>query len=212
MSDEGNPYDAPGEDDVFVAPPTERDEFDDVREPPKWPKVVGIISIVWGTLSMLCTGGGTAMSALSGRLIQSSGISGPLPPMLTSPPVTVYISAALSLALSLFLIVAGAVTASRKPTGRTLHLVYAVVALLVAVWATSLQLGIQNDLAEWLRQHPDSDYTKMTQTGATAIGTAIGIAFGLVIGFTWPIFTLIWFGAVKTKPEQMTGGVAAPAA
>lgn len=35
----------------------------------------------------------------------------------------------------------------------------------------------------------------------------VGLAIGLFIGLAWPVFCLIWFGFVKTKPEQMTGGV-----
>ena len=212
MSEQDNPYSEPNEDDVFVAGPSEPSDFDDLAAPPRWPKVIGIISIVWGALGIVCTGGGTAMSALSGRLVQSAGLKGPLPPMVTNPSMMIYVAGALSVMLAAYLIVCGSFTAARKPVGRKLHLIYCVLAILIAAWGISLQIQNQNELAEWVRQHPDAQFSQTQKSGFAAIGRLVGILFGVIVSFAWPVFLLVWFGMVKKKPEQMTGGVAPPAA
>lgn len=210
MAQEKDPYAAGEPDDVFVAPPTSPDDIDDdFAEPPGWPKPVGIISIIWGSLGVVCTGGGTAMQTLSSSMLSGS-IEGPLPPMVTNPPIVIYVSGAMAALWGVFLIVCGAVTVNRKPVGRTMHLVYSVVAIVLITWGLYIGFQMQAEMAQWIKDNPDTQYAQMQGTGA-AIGMTIGIAVSFV-RYIWPVFCLIWFGLIKTKPEQMTGGVESPAA
>ena len=212
MADPNNPYETTNDaDDIFLAPPTDRDEDIELADPPKWPKVVGIISIILGTLGVICTGGGTAMAGLSAKMIQSSGMQGPFPPAITNPPMIVYISGALSVLLSIYLIVTGVITANRKPIGRIMHVIYAILAIIIITVALKYTFDQQAVMAQWVKDHPDAPFAK-TQSGA---GGSIGLVIGIFMSFLryiWPTFCLIWFGLIKTKAKHMTGAGLAPAA
>lgn len=215
MAHDENPYEsARRDDDVFVAPPTDRGEFvDDFVEPAKWPKVYGIISIVWGALGLLCGGLGAAWMGFGPRMMQSAAANsaGGFPPALTTVnPATLAITVVSTL-WAVLLITAGSMCVARKPAARPAHLVWAVGAIVLTAIGTKMNLDIQADIAQWVRDNPNADFSK-AQAGAGSLGNMIGLAVGLFFGLVWPIFSLIWFGIVKTKPEEFTRGVVESAA
>lgn len=170
------------------------DSFDDTN--PKWPKVIGIISIVWGCVGLLCGGCG---------LISAAGFMPKQPGMETMPtggtPLS-YASLVLGFLVSVILISAGIVTLARKPAGKALHLVYAVLWFITIVLTIIAQLEVMEQMEQWMRDNADSDAVKaMSQFPMVAMQKG-GLAIGIVIGAIYPIFCIIWFGIVKRKASM----------
>jgi len=197
-------------DDVFVA---EADEFEDDldAELPRWPKVVGVISIVWGSIGVICNGLGAVSALFSGSMMQGMAdqMEGGMPPVLLDPPLVNMIAAVLGLLLSIFLIIAGVLTVLRKAEGRMAHLIYAPVHIVLMIWGVMLQLNQQAAVADWVAANPDSDFAQ-SQQAAGGAGPMVGMAIMFVmiaIFLIWPVFNLVWFGVIKKSHEDMTGGV-----
>ncbi|MCB9837924.1 MAG: hypothetical protein H6813_01165 [Phycisphaeraceae bacterium] len=190
-------------DDVFIA---EADEFDDDldAELPKWPKVVGIISIVWGSIGVICNGLGVASSFLSPMMAGSAG-EGQMPPSVTDPPMTVILASVFGVLLSIFLVVAGVMTVLRRYAGRSMHLIYAPLHLISIVVGVMMQLEIQSQNAQWAKDNPDTIFAQQQQVGGIVGLVMLGIF--TVIFLIWPVFCLVWFGLKKKTHQDMTGGV-----
>lgn len=182
-----------------VAPPTDEQVLDEAQfgDLVSWPKVVGIVSIVWGSLGLLggvC--GGISILFLP-TFMGAQYDANNLPPTMVFGPVKLGMLLG-GLILTAFLLFAGIATLRRLEFGRTAHLVYAWASLpLIAInlwqqWAdvTALEL--------WIRENPKSPFA---QGGTT--GGYIGLVAGLVLGLAWPMFTLIWFGLAKRQPGAM---------
>lgn len=199
--------------DVYVAPPMAGGEWVEPPEPPKWPKVVGIISIVWGALGLCCNAAGIGSTFFLPGLMKSAAanMQGGMPPAVTDPNPIMLVAVSIGLVVSIFLIASGVVLVNRNPLARLLHLLYALLAIVAGAIGIYLQMEQQADIAEWMKANPDADFTKQQQaTGA--LGSMIGLILGVVLGFAWPIFCLAWFGLVKKRPDDITGGVEEPAA
>lgn len=203
-----NPYDP---DDVFIADPSEVEAEADQPAPPGWPKTVGIISIVLGALNFTCAGVGAGWQFVQPGFMRNldQQMQGGVPPALLSTNPMLVAAGIAGVVWSAFLIVAGAVTVARKPIGRWLHLVYAVVAIVLTAWGVKVQLDYQAQIAEWIRQNPDSQFAQQAGAGT---GSLIALVVGIALGLAWPLFCLVWFGLVKRSAESMTGGVEEPAA
>lgn len=169
-------------------------------EPPSWPKVVGIISIVWGLVTGLCCNvAGTAMMIFMPQLMANNPQvqeNGGIPPSMTPTPLF-FGSVALGFFVSGLLFVAGVTTVGRRPIGRTLHLAYGALAILGAIIGVAYQLKMQADMAAFVQQWPKSPFSQ----GQSGPGRYIGLVFGLVIGLGWPIFCLAWFAPAKRRPD-----------
>lgn len=189
---------------LYVGPGA--DELDDLDapEPPTWPKAIGIISIVWGAIGLVCGGVGVASPFIMSGFV--GNMPGGAPPALTTPNPALIGVQAVSLVWTVVLIVAGALTLARKPAGRTTHLIWVVGALVLAGVITYLNMQQQAAIQEWIRQNPDAAFSKQSDTGG-GMGTIFGWVCGLTLGFAWPLFILIWFGLVKRKPSDITQGV-----
>jgi hypothetical protein len=172
-------------------------------EPAGWPKVIGIISIVWGVLLIGCTGCGLGMQQFAGGFMQQAFPDG-MPPAAVSPSPLMYASAMFGGLVNIYLISAGSMLLLRKPAARMHHLIYGVIALVSAVIGVYIQLDVQAEITEWVKQNPDTTYSQ--QVGAGAMGQVFGLAAGLILGFTWPVFCLIWFGAAKRDSAEISRG------
>lgn len=173
-------------------------------EPARWPKVVGIISIVLGGVSLACMGCGIGAQVMFGPMQQQMFTDG-MPPAALSPPPLIFASAGVGAVVNLLLIIAGIVLIMRKPMGRTLHLAYAVLGLLSAALGTYAQLSMQAEITDWVKQNPDTIYSQ--EVGANAIGQVVGIVIGIIFGYFWPVFCLIWFGLAKRDSSEIQRGI-----
>lgn len=177
-------------------------------EPPKWPKVVGIISIVWGALGFCCLGFGFVNAVMNGggnAQGMSQAFPDGVPPQLGVVTPGMMASMALGTVTTVLLVIAGIVLTMRKPAARWLHLVYAVLAFAGAVWSIFQQMGIIQSLQTWVN---DNSSTKFAQSWSMIQMTLyITLVVTILFSMVWPIFCFVWFGVVKKKPEEYTRGV-----
>lgn len=193
------------EGEVFISPPTIHDPYVEPPEVPKWPKVVGIISTVWGSLGMLCGCLGLAGVMFSGAFQGMMESQGPLPPTM-QPGIAQSAQAIAGLLTTVLLLLAGILCINRKPVARPLHLIYAVISLVLLIIGVMIQIDLANEMGQWVKDNPDSPFAQNYNATATLL---LGVGLAVVLGLPWPLFCLIWFGFVKRTPEDMTGGVEA---
>lgn len=177
-------------------------------EPPKWPGAVGVISIVWAALGIVCGGCGVLSPVIMKTfLAQAEQQFGPMPDVM-KPGALQVVLAGVSLAWAFLLLAAGIMLALRKPAARPLHLLYAVGSVILTVISTILGVMAQLALREWVQNNPDNQWAQQAaqQPPIAAYAT---IAFSVVLGLAWPVFCLIWFGAVKRSARDITGGAPA---
>ncbi len=192
------------------APPTEPGELLLPGDAPRWPRVVGIISIVWGSLGLLCAGCGIVyFGVMMPRFSQMAEeqMGGPMPAVMM-PPLGQYVMMALGTVLAVVLVVAGSLTAARNPLGRVLHLAYGAVGVLLSLVGSAIGVQQQLAIAEYFRQNPTDPWAKQNNP---TVGFVM-VAVMALLGLAWPGFCLIWFGLVKRTAESLTGGAPAPAA
>lgn len=183
-------------------------------EPPRksWPKVIGIISIVWGSLALVCNGCG-----LIGQMFQSAAMNmipqqgqggqqiPPIPDVMKATPVEL-IAGGLAIVVGIILITGGSMLVARNPLGRVLHLAYAVLSILVTLGGSALAIQKQGMIANWAKQNPDNFWAQ--QQGASGGFAMIGIGVGVLLGLAYPIFCLVWFLVVKRDTREITEGAA----
>ncbi len=178
-------------------------------EPPAWPKVVGIISIVVGAFFLGCLGCGIASMKLGNGLLASSMPGYQLP----SPGIGQWAMIVVGGALDILLIVAGVLTIQRSAAGRGLHLLYAVAAIPTALLATWINMSyneqVNSSMRTWAEQNPNEPVAAelLKQPPGGGIAQQLGVVFGLAVGLAYPLFLLVWFGLAKRRHEQMTGGI-----
>ncbi len=179
---------------------------DGFREPPLWPKVVGFVCIGMAAFGLCCGGLGLAVSPFLGGMMAGQLNGDPLPPSMTIDAIDYALGGA-GLALAVLLLFGGLFLVGRRPLGRTLVLLYTVPAMGVSIFQIVRGFDKQAATEQWARDYPDSMIAQQINSGdpTQQIGQLVGLAFGLVLGIGFPLFLFVWFAAVKTKPEQITG-------
>jgi len=193
-------------DDVFIA---QADEFDDNldAELPKWPKVVGILSIVWGSLTVICNGIGGAwygfLQPMMLNMAQDNGqFTDGLPPQLLQTHLPMAAMSVVGVLMSILLVVAGVATVGRKISGRMLHLSWAGMVILLTIVSTSIGLSLQGQIQQWMNDNPNTQFAQSQSAGNIVMTVVM-----LIIFMFWPVFVLVWFGLKKKTQDDMTGGV-----
>lgn len=194
------------EDDVFIDAAPMWDGDEPWKDLPGWVKPVGIISIVWGALGLFCGVVGVGGGALMRQLQQSAAnqMQGGMPDVLLNPPASAQAAQIAGVVWSVYLIVGGAFLLARKPAAKTMLLIYALVGVALTTWGLYEQVQVQIAMREWMRQHPDADFTRAAGQSGNA-GAMAGLAVGAVLGYAWPLFCLVWFTVVKRKATDITG-------
>lgn len=178
--------------------------------PPKWPKALGIVSIVLASLGLICGGLSLATAPIMGGLMESQLEGAPLPDAWKVGPIDITLGIA-GLLLSVVLLFAGITLLARSPTGRLLHLVYAVPAIPLNIYGYIHNLNKQSTLQQWAVDYPDNQIARgiNQQDPAQAVGQMFGEICGMTmflgLGVLFPLFLFIWFVAIKVRPEQITG-------
>ena len=163
-----------------------------------WPKTVGIVSIVWGSLGCICN----CFSALS-------------PIIRPNQPTLPYAAplALLGVALSITVLVSGILCVQRKPVARWMHLVWAALSLISMVVGTVIFHQHKATLLDATVQQAVDDQRARGNSNMTAeqfrgfiepVMTFMAIAVPAVMSL-WPVFCLVWFGLVKRTRESMVG-------
>lgn len=200
---------------TFVEPDTEQAR-------PGWPTALGIFSIVWGSLAVLCGACASVSTFAQGPMLewaakmQAQGPQTPGAPAMPSGPIPAEMQPnAAQIVTGLIhplggvvLLVAGILLCMRRPAARATHLVYAVVSLLgtvvgvvgVMMWVGSFRrFEAANPDHEWVH------YFNTFSNPSMMVMQTIGFS---VVSVLFPVFVIIWFGLVKKRPEDM--GAAAP--
>lgn len=181
--------------------------------PAGWPKPIGVLSLVFGILAVTCGVVGMAMWAASDALMGSL-MGGAMPPNTPPPPFSppmspvLLTSAGLGVILNIILICAGAALLKRSESGRSLHLVYALVGIVAAFFGSfagySGQQAQQQAMTQWIEQHGDTDDTTRQiadsqKQSAQMQGPiqAVSLIVGLIVALAWPVFCIVWFGMMK---------------
>ncbi|MDX9911141.1 MAG: hypothetical protein RBS39_04855 [Phycisphaerales bacterium] len=184
----------------YDAETMERDEFGEPEPLPKWPKPVGILSIVFGGLTLTCVGGSVAMMPVWAGMVKGQLGGDPLPPNLTLSMLEIFAMAA-SLSVNLLLVIAGAMCVARKGAARGMHLLYGLLMFGVVGLGVVVQLSERAQLEQWLHDYPNSEMAKaMAGQSQSAAGLIIAVAI-TAVSLAWPVFCLIWFGASGKKPD-----------
>jgi hypothetical protein len=190
-------------------------EFSIPAEPPGWPKVVGIISIVWGSLGILCgvcsalftVSMGTFMERMMKFAAQQPQRGGgpvipttPMPAEL-QPGALSIIGAFIWPIGAIVLLMAGIFTVKRAANGRSMHLAYGALSLLGTLLGLAGAFAYQASSKAYMAAHPDDPWIKiMNQNGG--LNNQVIQAAGLTcVAAIYPIFCLVWFGALGKRPE-----------
>jgi cytochrome bd-type quinol oxidase subunit 1 len=189
-------------------PPVDLD-VDLLAEPPGWPKIVGIVSIVFGALGLTCGGCGLLGQGMQSFIPEMEGVA--QQPQVMAPILT-YSLMVIALLVSILLLIAGIMTLLRNPVGRPLHLLYAVLKILVVIVGLVVFIMIWPDYKEELGRYFEESGQNAQTRDMMLSGTFYGVLFQNLIFLAYPVFCLIWFGLIKRKPEDMTMGMEEPAA
>lgn len=180
-------------------------------EPPQWPKVIGIISIIWGSFAVLCNVCGL-LQGMFGNMMQGQGGGQPGMPQFQAPPPTLamLVTQVLSTLIGVVLLIAGVMTLKRRPVGRPLHLGYAACSIVVGLVGTVVSWDYTQTMLQAMEQQMAADPKTAAQAsqimGMARMFSIFGIVIGVIISMAYPIFCLIWFGAVKKSAAELTLG------
>ncbi|GJQ30944.1 MAG: hypothetical protein HBSAPP03_28280 [Phycisphaerae bacterium] len=176
-------------------PPSEPGDLELPPAPVKWPKTVGVISIVWAGLGLVC-GGCLPVVGIAAMSMIPPEMKAEFPPNMAGTPA-LWGLGVIGLLNALLLLIAGIITIRRNPIGGPVHLVYACLAVVLFAGSMFLQFQNQEALARWAAENPGTQFAKQMNMPGQKIGTYVGMAFGAVLGLAYPVFLLVWFGAVK---------------
>lgn len=182
-------------------PNTSPDLFDPAlsSESPIWPKPIGILSIVFGSLGLVCNGCG-GVSLLAQPFLMSFGEEqfGPAPDVF-KPLLGQVVLLPIALILSIVLLFAGIMLLGRKPASRTLHLLYAWLSVPLAVAGTYFGYKQITRLVEWKSANPSNGWASQVDPNVQLTFLVVGV----FIGLAWPLFVLVWFGLIKRNASDM---------
>ena len=186
---------------------TEQWEPDELMNPrPKWPKVIGVISILFGTLGLTCGGIGLAWAGIAPGFLEQALEGDPFPDGMKMHAVD-YAIGGLGLLLALLLLVAGITCVTHRPITRVMHIAYGCCGFPLSIWSYLNQMAKQEALQQWAQDYPNNPIAQGMDPSnpAAAVGQIIGLVVFVLLGLGIPAFYLVWFGLIKTRPEQITG-------
>jgi hypothetical protein len=161
-------------------------------EPPGWPKVIGIFSIIIGGIMSACGACGLANS-----LMHRAPPPDMTPP--PEPPPALIALQGVGFLLALILLFGGILLVMRKPAGRTLHLVYAVLSLPLGLVGLFVQMGFIGLMQKWLHENPKLEKMSGFIMATVYLGVAIAVAL-----MAYQVFLLIWF--IAKRKADLGGG------
>lgn len=178
-------------------------EHVEYREPAKWPTVVGVVSIVWGGLGLLCGVCGGVMMLMPSMMIgmvpeeQRAEVERQMAANAAWP--IEYILLAFSVLLTVLLLVAGIMLVKRNPGARPMFLAYGAAGVLLSL----CQVGVQYvKIPQAVKASVPAGATDEAIRQATFMGYAMA-ALMILLGMAWPAFCLIWFGLVKRDSRDL---------
>lgn len=176
--------------------------------PPAWPKWIGGLAIAWGGLMLTCTGAGAIMLPMQAKLMAPMIEGAPVPDAMIATPID-WAFIALGGIFTFCLLFGGIFCVMRNPLSKLLILIWAIPSIPMALYNYTIQMDKQASLRDWAKQYPDTQYAEALnaqgQTGQQ-VGMVVALVLTILLGVVVPAFFILWFGFIKSKPEQMTGG------
>lgn len=181
-----------------AAPPTRPGALVAPRSTAIWPNVIGILGIVLGCLAAL----GAIWQALStvfipwlADMMPSNAAVNPMPVMKEWVPL-LFLSAAIMLAVAVFLIIASVGVMRLRPWSRMALLIWAIAKLVAGAGGVAIGFLMGTAMV-----------AEMTTNGQPAmfVGGAVAQFISAIIQFAFiailPVFLLIWLNLKKVKAE-----------
>ncbi len=155
---------------------------------PPWATVIGVISIVWGSLGLICTPVSLLGNMLSNKINpRTAEMQGRFPDWYATYTIAALL---VQVALAVLLLIAGICLLRRSRLARRLHLGYAVPNLLLGA------VGLVVAISTMSQVFQESDMPEVATASGMA-GAFIGMAFVMV----YPIFLLVWFSRRKIREQ-----------
>ncbi len=177
----------------------------------KWPKIMGIISIVFSVLAIF----GSVISFFTGAMLRFQMKTGGI----NADPAAVdafvdkwnwyyLMGGATGLLMGILLLVGGISLLKLKKNSRPIYLIYSVLAILYGIFGCYMILGSgmideQMNVMFGEAEGSDDPAVKIGKMSGR-IGGMVGGMVGLVFGMAPPIFFLIWFNRQKIKTDLLT--------
>ena len=163
---------------------------------PAWPTVVGIISLCVAGLFGLMTAVGPLISAVTERFQSAQQRQ-----MMENMPGWFHpyqwIGGLFTIATYAVLAIGGAMLLKRRRAGRTLHVAYALMGILVAISGLVVMITMMNHMPLPPNAPPQAQAMIKPMM-------AFGAIFGMVFALAYPTFVLIWFNRPKVTEHIRT--------
>ena len=178
-------------------PPQQPGEIGGPEQAATWPKIIGVISIVFG--SVACLSG--AWGLLAPRLMEAVAVKAPQSQAAPFAAMEgwgtwIVVSSALTMLIAPVLLVAGIDLVRRRRRGIKLGRVWAVLKMIFAVAGSYLGFVM---IQEQFRQMPQQ---KLPVGGDFfVVMGVVGAVAGVLWSCAYPVFLLIWFSRAKVRTE-----------
>lgn len=170
---------------------------------PSWPKWIGGLALAWAALGLPCTGLGAANLAFQQKMVEPKLDGAPMPEILQQTGQE-WIILVISLILGLMLLFGGIFCIVRKPVSRLMILGWGVLSVPLSLWSYLVVINKLDAQMAWAELHPSTQFAQELEMAA-GIMPIIVLVMTLIFGVIAPSVAIVWFGLIKTKPEQMTG-------
>ncbi len=172
---------------------------------PSWPKWIGGLAVAWGGLGLPCTGMGALGLAFQKKGVESKLDGAPMPEVFLHPGQE-WIIMGIGLALTFLLLFGGIFCIARNPISRMMILGWGLLSIPMALWSYIVQSNKLDSLMAWAELHPSTQYAQELDMAGGFMQIVL-LVMTLIFGVIAPSVAIVWFGLIKTKPEQMTGSV-----
>ncbi len=181
-----------------MTPPSEVGEVP--RKPPSWPGAIGTISIVFGSLGLVCYGC-LSVQTMATPLMVGMVPEDQRPPTPQGIQLFVQIFQLCAAAgLSVWLLIAGIGLSRRRPWARSHTVGWSVAKILLSFISTTMGIVFASATVDQIN-------SQLSQGGSTppftvSIGVMlVFVAIAMVWALLWPVFLLIWFSRAAVKDE-----------
>lgn len=182
------------------APPASGDS-----KPSQWPKLIGIIGILFGALALLQSAMAPLMIPFTRKSMESTigddeAMLEKLDAYMTDLTALSTLSAIIFALLAIVLIVGGVLLIKRQRAAKHLLLAWAVIKIVAGLFINFKNYGLTKTQLEFLMP-------TMEGSGSEALNniTNISATVGLIGGSIWlialPVFLLIWFSRARIRRE-----------
>ncbi len=190
---------------ALMTPPVEPGEIP--HPPSAWPKVIGVITIIFGSLAILqgCLGAVSTLFLGAFASVAPQEQEALFQAMEDLKPWMI-IGAVLTLALGILLLVAGIGLVRRRAWSPTACMVWAGIKMMFVVGNTILadmaQQAQFEAMQEMMQQDPNMPAGMPAMMGSfMQVFGVFAIVVGILWGWALPVFLLIWFSRSKIKAE-----------